>query len=402
MEKRERINSERTNNERTRDRIIESILVIIIILLLLRNCSLSTAKKNPTGNINTIDITCDNGKCDNKEKAIDCLSDESNCKCVIPNFVGKTKQDVLDWLNSISNSIDIEYKSKESDEKEGTILEQSLAGITIKELLEGKNKLVITISSKAALIDCLSDENNSKCVIPNFIGKTKIDVENWLNYISNNVKVKYVYESSNTKSGLIINQSLNNGKTLKEILKKEEVLIIYISTGKKTNQTNTTQNNNNSNTEESGGNGKNDDEVIEPENELFVSDEKIVWDNVTQLKIFSNSIYTIEGKIAPEDSNIYRYVVKNSTGYNLKYSISFIETNPYHINMKYKLKKNGTYLVDHYVSYDELNIEGQFLNAKKNDTYDLEWKWISSDNDTEVGKVGANYSLKIEVKAESV
>ena len=70
--------------------------------------------------------------------------------------------------------------------------------------------------------------------------------------------------------------------------------------------------------------------------------------------------------------------------------------------MKYKLKKNDTYLVDHYVSFDELNVSNQILNSKTNDTFYLEWKWISSDNDTEVGNIQANYALKIEVKAESV
>ena len=399
---------ERSKSERIKDKIIEFVLIVIIILLLLHNCSLSTAKKDPTGNVNIISITCDDGKCDNQEKSIDCLSDKSNKKCVIPNFVGRTKQDVLDWLSSISNSIDIEYKSKESNEKEGTILEQSLVNITVKELLDGKNKLVITISSKDALVDCLSDDNNSKCVIPNFVGKTKNDVENWLNNISNHVKVKYVYNSSNTNLGLIINQSLDSGKALKEILEKDGVLVIYISLGNKSSQTTTNQSNNDtnsnsnhSNTEDSGGSEEIDD-VVEPENEMFVRDKKLVWSDTSPLNIFTSSIYTVEGKIAPESSNTYQFVVKNSTSYSLKYNISFIETNPYHINMKYKLKKNNTYVIDHYVSYGELNIEEQLLNAKTNDTYYLEWKWVSSDNDNEAGEHSADYSLNIKVEAESV
>ena len=70
--------------------------------------------------------------------------------------------------------------------------------------------------------------------------------------------------------------------------------------------------------------------------------------------------------------------------------------------MKYKLKKNNTYIVDHYVSFNELNITNQLLNSKDNDTFYLDWKWISSDNDTEAGKNQAKYSLKIDVGAESV
>ena len=71
--------------------------------------------------------------------------------------------------------------------------------------------------------------------------------------------------------------------------------------------------------------------------------------------------------------------------------------------MKYKLKRNNTYIVDHYVSYNELNISDIILNSKASDTYYLEWKWISSDNDTEIGKnPDSKYDLKIEVKAESI
>ena len=86
----------------------------------------------------------------------------------------------------------------------------------------------------------------------------------------------------------------------------------------------------------------------------------------------------------------------------MKYSISFIEDNPYNINMKYKLKKNDTYIVDHYVSATELNIADIKLNVNTGDTYYLEWKWISSSNDTEIGaNPDSKYGLKINVEAES-
>ena len=121
------------------------------------------------------------------------------------------------------------------------------------------------------------------------------------------------------------------------------------------------------------------------------------------MKIFSKTAYTIDGKIAPESSNTYQFVVKNSTIYNIKYSIQFVESNDYHINMKYKLKKNDTYIVSEYVSYDQLNINDYILNANEVDTYYLEWKWISSENDTAIGKESdAKYGLKIKVEAESV
>ncbi len=128
----------------------------------------------------------------------------------------------------------------------------------------------------------------------------------------------------------------------------------------------------------------------------------VTWDGANDLKIFEKTLYTVDGKIAPESSNTYQFVVRNNTKYNIKYDIDFIETNPYNINMKYKLKKNDTYLIDHYVSASELNVIDVQLNSSNNDTYYLEWKWVSSDNDTQIGTTAnASYGLKIEIKAES-
>ena len=69
--------------------------------------------------------------------------------------------------------------------------------------------------------------------------------------------------------------------------------------------------------------------------------------------------------------------------------------------MKYRLKKNDTYVVHHYVKASELRVDDMILNRNENDTYYLEWKWISSSNDTSIGEnPEAKYGLKIEVKAE--
>ena len=78
------------------------------------------------------------------------------------------------------------------------------------------------------------------------------------------------------------------------------------------------------------------------------------------------------------------------------------------MNMKYKLKKGDTYLIDHYVPYNQLNINDMLLNSNSSDTYYLEWKWDgeNDDNDTQIGKNAKSsnitYNLKISVEAESV
>lgn len=380
-----------------KDLIIEIILVIIIILLLLHSCSLRKGKKQ-TGNVNIIDITCDSNKCKRTDSLVNCLNDESNSKCIVPDFTGKTKEDVLKWLNSISTIIDIEYKSVESSEKDGTVLEQSVSGISIKELLDSKNKLVITIANNGSLIDCLNDENNGKCFVPNFTGKTKKDVDNWLNTLANHVNVNYNYKNSNAKPGTILSQSVQ-GKKVKDVISDGDVIIIVIAT-----------NNNQNPVVNPGGSGNNvqpgGEDIVEPDGDFYVDDSNVRWSDETDVKIFTDSLYNIEGRIAPESLNTYKFVVNNETKYNLKYKISFAEENQYNINLKYKLKKNGSYLVDHYVSYDELNIDNLLLNSKSKDTYLLEWKWVSSDNDTQIGvkarSIDVNYNLKIKVEAESV
>ena len=127
----------------------------------------------------------------------------------------------------------------------------------------------------------------------------------------------------------------------------------------------------------------------------------LTWNGSNDLKIFSKSSNTMDGKIAPESSSTYQFDVKNSTKFNLKYQIKFIETNEYGINMQYKLKKNDTYIIDHYVKANELNVSDVLLNSKETDIYCLEWKWISSNNDTNIGKnPDAKYGLKIEIVAE--
>ena len=136
--------------------------------------------------------------------------------------------------------------------------------------------------------------------------------------------------------------------------------------------------------------------------EIYDNDHTpLTWNGASDLQIFSKTAYTMDGKIAPESSNTYQFVIKNSTASNLKYSISFIETNEYNINMQYKLKKNDTYVIDHYVKASELIVNDVLLNTNENDTYYLEWKWISSSNDTSIGQTPeAKYGLKIKIDAE--
>ena len=137
-----------------------------------------------------------------------------------------------------------------------------------------------------------------------------------------------------------------------------------------------------------------------------VTGNGISWKSTSELKIFQKSMYVKDGKIAPESSNFYQFIVKNNTIYNIKYDISFDEINVHGINMKFRLIKNNEYVVgdsDNWVTYDNLKLESIFLNKNIFDTYYLEWKWFSSENDTKIGESSnANYSLNISIKAVEV
>lgn len=151
-----------------------------------------------------------------------------------------------------------------------------------------------------------------------------------------------------------------------------------------------------------GENNTNEDETVYDMLEVYDDEfDTIKWNGSTKLNIFENSI-AANGKIAPESHGTYEFDVRNSTDYKLKYDLSFAETNSDNINMKYKLKKNGTYVISDYVSYNELALSAQMLEVNTKDVYELEWKWFSSDNDTNIGTNGASYSLQINLSAEGI
>lgn len=402
---------ENKNNNKIRDRIIMAVLIIIIIILLIHNCSLLHKKGTEEEKVNIIDITCNSSKCEKQTvNLVDCLKSINSKQCLVPDFKGKTKNELLKWLSSISNTIEIEIKLVEdSNNLDGTIISQSVVGTSVKDLLDGKVKLVITIVNNGSLVDCLKDINNNKCLLPDFISKTTNDVEEWINGIANHINIKYIYVDSVNQAGTITNQSIKSGTSVKEIIDNNQTLLIYISKGKQVSPDNP-----DTSTLDPDPTPTPEPEP-EPEPEIdedfYVSDNEIVkWQDETSLNIFedSSNISKVKGKIAPESSGTYKFVVNNGTKYNLNYKISFSETNEHGINMKYKLRKGDNYIVNNYVSYNELNIEDVLLNTKNSDTYYLEWKWVgdNDDNDTQIGtnakSSNIKYDLKITVEAESV
>ena len=163
-------------------------------------------------------------------------------------------------------------------------------------------------------------------------------------------------------------------------------------------------NNNTSNDNSDGSNNSNSSSTTTDDGKLEITDKDITWSSTNNLRIFSNPVYNMNQKIAPESTNVYQFVINNNTKYDILYNINFVESNTYNINMKYKLKLGNVYIAgdeNNWVSYDELKRTNINLSKSNKHTYYLEWKWVSSDNDTNVGKtINAGYNLSIEIKAE--
>lgn len=138
------------------------------------------------------------------------------------------------------------------------------------------------------------------------------------------------------------------------------------------------------------------------DNNFIVKDNYTIWSN-KRLRIFSNQAYEYFSKIAPGVSNSYDFVIKNNNDFPVLVDISMKEVNPYSINMEYKLRSENSFLAGSsfkYVSVKKLSQKNIYLKAHSSKLYSLDWKWIDSDNDTEIGEIlDANYKLLVYVGA---
>lgn len=140
---------------------------------------------------------------------------------------------------------------------------------------------------------------------------------------------------------------------------------------------------------------------IDTQSGFSVTDEHLQWQSSNNLKIFENSMYENKSIIAPGSSNSYNFVVRNNTDYMVSYKVRFTERNESNINMKYRLKRNGNYVSDDWVSYQELSKSGMLISKGGKDDYILEWKWFDdNEQDTKAGIDGLDYSLVINIEGE--
>lgn len=140
---------------------------------------------------------------------------------------------------------------------------------------------------------------------------------------------------------------------------------------------------------------------------IVVEDNTTVYSANTPLRIFTHTSYNIVNNvIAPMSENSYQFVIRNNNDFDLNYSFEAIEENKYNINMKYRLKLNGKYVLGNdnkYVTAKDLYQYDITLNSGNHDVYTLDWKWFESKNDTEIGtNINSNYKLNLKILASQV
>lgn len=170
-----------------------------------------------------------------------------------------------------------------------------------------------------------------------------------------------------------------------------------------TNDTNDTNKNpNNVDNQNNIDKNKLDNKSNLRESNFIVEDNYSIW-NSKKLRIFTNQAYQYTSKIAPNLSNSYDFIIKNNSKYDLYVDIYMEEDNPFNINMKYKLRSNNNYLVgskNKYADVSKLSQRNILIKANSSKEYSLDWKWIDSDNDTEIGEnINSNYKLSINIGA---
>jgi hypothetical protein len=143
--------------------------------------------------------------------------------------------------------------------------------------------------------------------------------------------------------------------------------------------------------------------TVKGEDRIIVTSEGEKWKKNKYLNIFYNSVYN-SNKIAPGVSGLYNFSIENRLSKNYLYDIEFEEDNEHGINLMYRLKRNGYYVVGNsetWVKTDKIYLKNILLESELSDVYTLEWFWVDSNNDSAVGKIeNAEYKLKISITYE--
>lgn len=397
-----------------------SIIMIVIIILLLFQRALyffinyrGKNDKFPTGNIDVFELKCND-----------------NCTCSESNQFPKTSIN-LDNDSSLSD-IFVSTGSLKFNEKTtnyNILLENNINKITLnaiknspkaslyyvynKKVYSNFNDMDISVGTNIITIIVISESGNLssyKVIITRLnengeiIQSTPKDSNNNLINITistGNLKFK----KNKTNYTVYINDDIDK-ITLIATKESEKSKVSYIYNGKSYDEfknINIVSNVNVVTVVVTAENGNSIYYVVNIKKTSDVSNiDGLQWHSVNDLNIFSNPIYDGEDIIAPGSSNSYEFVIKNVVDKKVRYQLKFKEQSKYAINMKYRLKRNGEYLIGNekkWVSYKELDTTGLVISSNESDNYTLEWKWFDGENDNLIGKLQNDYILSISLSA---
>lgn len=132
-----------------------------------------------------------------------------------------------------------------------------------------------------------------------------------------------------------------------------------------------------------------------------IMSENKTWGITETINVFNNKYYK-ESKIAPGVEGDYVFTVNNGLDHSVAYKMSLEEINNMDINMKYKIKLNGEYIVSEWTDISDINLDAVQIERGTKDDYVLEWKWVDAENDTEIGISAENaiYIININIKSQ--
>ncbi len=138
---------------------------------------------------------------------------------------------------------------------------------------------------------------------------------------------------------------------------------------------------------------------------IVISDEAGKWSDSEEGNTLN--IFVVSGRnyVAPYDNGVYKFDIVNEKNGKISYDLSITETNEDKVNIKYKLKNNGNYIIGQngWVKYDQIVLDDIKINGAETHEYELEWMWVSEDNaaDTQIGLKPnrSKYSMTINMSA---
>lgn len=140
--------------------------------------------------------------------------------------------------------------------------------------------------------------------------------------------------------------------------------------------------------------------TILDKNDNPIIDDQTEFD--TQLDIFDNPLYGGLKIIYPGRTDGYQFYINNNNDFDFDCALKIVDENNWNVNMKYKLRVANVNVMGanaDWMTLTELNeyIDLHNIRVPANSKLYcvLDWKWVDSDNDTQIGQEGlATYTLK--------